>query len=80
MVVFSLFLLFILLFLFIYFKCMSLLCPFLAKMSLAGFFPARFILPAFPAFFLRICYVPGLVWFGPVYLVTTVGFVGDRSI
>ena len=33
-----------------------------------------FLLPALPAFF-----VPGLIWYGSVYLVTTAGFVADQS-
>ena len=46
-------------------------------MSFAGYFPARFLLSAFP-FFLS-GYVQGLVWFGSVYLVTTARFVADQS-
>ena len=55
--------------------CVS-LCPFLATMSFAGYFSARFLLSAFPFFS---GYVPGLVWFDCVYLVTMAGFVGDQS-
>ena len=66
MVVFCLSLLFILLcfcFLSRYlFLFVSLLCPSLATMSFAGYFPARFLLPAFP-FFIWICSWFGLVWF-----------------
>ena len=36
-----------------YFVC--LLCPFLATMSLAGYFPVCILLSAFPAFFLQTC-------------------------
>ena len=66
-------------FLFIYFNFVSLLCPLQATMSLAGYFLARLLLSAFSDFFLRTCYVPGLVWFGSVCRVTTAGFVGDQS-
>ena len=50
-VVFCLFLLFLLLVVFIYFIFFSLLCPFLATMSFAGYFLIRFLLSAFPCFF-----------------------------
>ena len=40
--------------LFTYFYFVPLLCPFLATMPFAGYFPVRLILSAFPAFFLRI--------------------------
>ena len=55
----SLFLLLFLLFLCFLFLisfillCLSLMVPFLATMSFAGYFLARFILPDFPPFFLR---------------------------
>ena len=40
-----------------------LLCPLLATMSFAGYFLVRFLLSAFPAFFLRPCSRFDLVWF-----------------
>ena len=46
-------------------------------MPFAGYFLVRFLLSAFPAFLLR-TRVPGLIWFGSVYLVTTAGFVADH--
>ena len=44
------------------------MCPFLAKMSFADYFPAFFFSDR----------VPGWFWFGSVYLVTTAGFVADQ--
>ena len=41
-----------------YFVC--LLCPFLATMSFAGYFPVCILLSAFPAFFLQTC--PTVFW------------------
>ena len=68
MVAFRLFLLFVLLsvcvFLVdIHLYILSLLCPFLATMSLAGNFLVRFLLSAFFAFFLGTCFRFDLVWF-----------------
>ena len=80
-VVFCLSLLFILLFVFlflVYFLFfVSLLCPSLATMSLlATFLPVFFCLLSI---FLKSGYVPGSVWFGSIYLVTTARFVADQS-
>ena len=82
------FLLFVLLFVFVFvvhvglFLFLSFLCTFLATMPFAGNFLVRCcLLSAFPAFsFLSFFFseiVPGLIWFGSVYLVTTAGFVAD---
>ena len=47
-------------------------CPLLATLI-------RFLLSAFRAFFFsNRNRVPGLIWFGPVYLMTTAGFVADQ--
>ena len=55
MVAFCLFLLFVLLFMFVFlndlFLFLSLLCPFLATMSFAGYFLVRFLLSVFPNVF-----------------------------
>ena len=79
-VAFCLFLLFLLLFAFFFllsiFYFIFLLCPFLATMSFAGYFLVRFLLSAFPVFFPSER-VPGLIWFGSVYLVTPAGFGAD---
>ena len=60
-VVFCLFLMFLFFFvcifvfcLFVFLICVSLF-PFLATMSFAGYFSARFLLSAFPSFFSLIC-------------------------
>ena len=62
----------------------SLLSPFLATMSLVGYFHVRFLLSAFPVclfcLFSPTVFVPGLFCFGSVYLVTTAGFVADQLI
>ena len=47
----------------------------MATMSFAGYFLVRSLLSAFPAFSERI---PGLIWSGSTYLVTTAGFVADQ--
>ena len=52
-----------------YFNFLSFLCPFLATMSFAGYFSSVvFCLLSLLFFSER---VPGLIWFGSVYLVTT---------
>ena len=56
-----------------------LLNPFLAMMSSAGYFHARFLLSAFFSFFSTV-FVPDLFWCNFLYLVTTAGFVADQSI
>ena len=49
----------------------------MATMSFAGYFLlARSLLYVFPTFFQT--YIPGLIWVGSVYLVTTAGFVADQ--
>ena len=66
----------------------SLLNPFLAMMSFAGYFHARFLLSAFFAvclsYFVLFCFptvfVPDLFWCNFLYLVTTAGFVADQLI
>ena len=66
MVTFCLFLLSVLLFVFLFlvdlFYFLSLLCPFLATMSFAGYFLVRCILSVFPTF-LRTYSRFDLVWF-----------------
>ena len=52
-----------------------LLNPFLAMMSSAGYFHARFLFFSFPTVF-----VPNLFWCNFLYLVTTAGFVTDQLI
>ena len=47
---------------------------FIATMSFAGYFLVRPFLSAFHA----LSPIPGLIWFGSVYLVTTAGFVADQ--
>ena len=61
-------------YIFIYIFCR--LCPFLATMPFADYCLVRFLLFAF-LFPER---VPGLIWFGLVYFVTTAGFVADQQI
>ena len=84
-VVFCLFLVFFVFFcvyfcfLFVCFLICACLFPFPATMSFAGYFPARFLLSAFPSFFFLICSWVGLVWFDSAYLVTMAGFIGDQS-
>ena len=57
-----------------------LLNPFLAMMSSAGYFHARFLLSAFFSFFPTVS-VPDLFWCNNfLYLVTTAGFVADQLI
>ena len=56
-----------------------LLNPFLAMMSSAGYFHARFLLPAFFYFFPTVS-VPDLFWCNFLHLVTTAGFVADQLI
>ena len=56
-----------------------LLNPFLAMMSSAGYFHARFLLSAF-FFFFPTMFVPDLFWCNLLYLVTTAGFVADQLI
>ena len=53
-----------------------LLSPFLATMSFAVYFLVRFSC-LFPCFLFSEN-VPGLIWFGSVYLVTTAGFVAGQ--
>ena len=63
----------------------SLLNPFLAMMSFAGYFHARFLLSAFfPVclsyyfvLFFPTVFVPDLFWCNFLYLVATAGFVAD---
>ena len=56
-----------------------LLNPFLAMMSSAGYFHARFLLSAFfPSF--PTVFVSDLFWCNFLYLVTTAGFVADQLI
>ena len=61
---------------FILFSFLSLLFPFLATISFAGHFFACFPILLSLLFFTD--RVPGLIWFGYVYLVTTAGFVADQ--
>ena len=56
-----------------------LLNPFLAMMSSAGYFHARFLLSAFFSFFPTV-FVPDLFRCNFLYLVTTAGFVADQLI
>ena len=56
-----------------------LLNPFLAMISSAGYFHARFLLSAFFSFFSTV-FVPDFVWCNFLYLVTTAGFVADQLI
>ena len=56
-----------------------LLNPFLAMMSSAGYFHARFLLSAFFYFFPTV-FVSDLFWCNFLYLVTTAGFVADQLI
>ena len=69
MVAFRLFLLFVLLLVFVFLLVdihlyiLPLMCPFLATMSFAGNFLVRFLLFAFPAFFLGKCTRFDFVWF-----------------
>ena len=56
-----------------------LLNPFLAMMSSAGYFHARFLLSAFFYFFPTVS-VPALFWCNFLYLVITAGFVADQLI
>ena len=53
--------------------------PFLAMMSSAGYFLARFLLSAFFSFFPTV-FVPDLFWCNFLYLMTTAGFVADQLI
>ena len=55
-----------------------LLTTFLAMMSSAGYFHARFLLSVF--FFFPTVPVPDLCWCNFLYLVTTAGFVADQLI
>ena len=62
-----------------------LLNPFLAMMSFAGYFHARFLLSAFfpvclSYFVFPTVFVPDLFWCKFLYLVTTAGFVADQLI
>ena len=76
MVVFTFLLL--LLFVFVCFIRLSLVCPFLATMSSAGYFMSvSFRLLPLLFFSNR---VPGLVWFRFAYRVTMAGFVADQLI
>ena len=65
----------------------SILNPFLAKMSFAGYFHARFLLSAFfPVclsyfvLFFPIMFVPDLFWCNFLYLVNTAGFIADQQL
>ena len=68
MVTSSLFLLFVILFMFSIFL-------FIATMSFAGYFLVRSLLSGFPS---NLRTYSRFDWFGPVYLVTTAGFVADQ--
>ena len=61
------------------FACVCLFCvpSCVATMSFAGYSLVRCLLSAFPATFFSER-VPGLIWFGSVYLVTTAGFAADQ--
>ena len=61
------------------FYILSLLCPFMASMSFAGYFLDRFLMSAFslPFFSER---VPDVIWLGSVCLVTKAGFVADHQL
>ena len=61
----------------LYFYCASLLCPSLATISFAGYFPAVSFCLLSLLFSLGCVF--GLIWFSSVYLVTTAGFVADQS-
>ena len=67
---------FLFVFLVYLFLFLSLSRPFLATKSYADYFLVCFLLSASPAFFSE--RVPGLIWFGSVYLVTTAEFVADQ--
>ena len=56
--------------------CLPFLCPFLATMSLDGYFLVLFIQSDFPVFFTDRVFA--LVWFDSVYLVNTAGIVMER--
>ena len=68
MVASSLFLLFVILFVFSIFL-------FIATMSFAGYFLVRSLLSGFPS---NLRTYSRFDWFGPVYLVTTAGFIADQ--
>ena len=73
---------FLFLFVFTVVSWFSLLSPFLAMTSFAGYFHLQLLMSAFLVSVVK-CFSPavfvsGLFWFGPVYLVTTVGFVADQ--
>ena len=57
---------------FVYVSCFSLI----AAMSFADCFLVRSLLSAFLAYLRE--RIPGLIWIGFVYLVTTAGFVADQ--
>ena len=57
-----------------------LLNPFLAIMSSAGYFHARFSFRLFFSFFFPTVFVPDLFWCNFLCLVTTAGFVADQLI
>ena len=69
MVASSLLLLIVILFVF-YISCLSRLCPLLATFFLTVLFCLLLLLISER--------IPGLIWFGSVYLVTTAGFVADQ--
>ena len=68
MVASSLFLLFVILFVFSMFL-------FIATMSFAGYFLVRSLLSGFPS---NLRTYSRFDWFGPVYLVTTAGFIAGQ--
>ena len=80
-VVFCLFLLFLLLFVFLFLVYLFLFC--VSSVSLPGndvlcwLLSCTFSYCLLSLFFPK--YVLGFVWFGPVYLVTTAGFVAEQS-
>ena len=66
---------------FVFVPCFfPLLNRFLAMMSSAGYFHARFLLSAFILFYFPTVFVPNLFWRNFLYLVTTAGFVADQLI
>ena len=75
MVAFCLLLLFVLLFVFSVFvdSFVNFFPSRMVTMSFAGYFLVRSLLSAFPSFLRK--RIPGLIWFGSVYLVTTAGVV-----
>ena len=58
----------------------SLLYPFLATMSFTVYILVRFLLSVSYPFSIFSNHVPGLIWFGFVYLVATAGSVADQLV